>query len=228
VDWRECQDPHDASDVARPIERRGVLTRYGLQKTVQRLISAIRTDLDSFTEVEAFALMTSGYRQAQFESRNLKGFPTAVPPPNGWRFLEIEPTLGPGPGFDDLTRQLRIGSLTPGKVWLLWRPLSVVGVAIVLAALYGLYRAWQVYHGVTVATVGSLGVLLFVLGVTAVVPHAVRLIRWHSTFRDIGLRSLASAVAALGFKIHLALFDPIFLRLGRLSRLLAKRQGRTG
>jgi hypothetical protein len=75
--------------------------------------------------------------------------------------------------------------------------------------------------------VGSLGILLFFLAASMVVPHLVRLIRWKKTFRDVGLRSLVAAVGAVGFKLHLALFDPMFLRLGRLSRLLAKRQGRT-
>src|SRR5262249_45815703 len=91
VDWREGPGPHAASDVAGPPARRGVLTRFGLQKPVQRLLSAIRTDLAPFPEVEAFALMTSGSRQAAFESRNLPGFPEAPPPPDGWRFLQIEP-----------------------------------------------------------------------------------------------------------------------------------------
>ena len=226
VDWRECQDPHDASDVARPVEARGVLTRYGLQKSVQRLISAIRTDLDSFTEVEASALMTSGYRQAEFGCQTLKEFPVAVAPKDGWGFLRIEPALQPGPGYDDLTKQLRIGSLTPGKVWILWPPLTVLGIVIVLAALAGLFRTWQVYYDVKLLSVGSLGVLLFVLAASTVAPHLVRLIRWKTTFRDVGLRSLAAAVGAIGFKVHLALFDPIFLRLGKLPRLLARRQGR--
>ena len=228
VDWRECQDPHEASDLARPAEARGPLVPYGLQKSVQRLISAIRTDLDSFTEVEAFALMTSGYRQAELGTRSLTGFPAATPPADGWGFLRIEPALTPGPGFDDLTRQLRIGSFTPGKAWLLSPPLTVLGIAMLLVALAGLAGLWYRYRAVTLLTMGSLGVLLAGLAVTMLGPHVVRLIRWRSTFRDVGLRSLGAAVAAIGFKAHLALVDPIFLRRGRLSRLLAKREGRAG
>jgi predicted acylesterase/phospholipase RssA len=223
VDWRECQDPHDPSDAGRPLAARGVLTQYGLQKSVQRLISAIRTDLDSFTEVEAAALMTSGYRQAEFGCQTLKEFPASTPPKDGWGFLRIEPALQPGPGFDDLTKQLRIGSFTPGKVWMLWPPLGVAGVAIVLAVLVGLVVTWWSYYHVKLVTVGSLGTLLFFFAVSIIVPHLVRLIRWKKTFRDVGLRSLFAAVGAVGFKVHLALFDPIFLRLGKLSRLLAKR-----
>jgi predicted acylesterase/phospholipase RssA len=36
-------------------------TYYGINKKVQLLLSGLRTDLDSFTEAEAFALMYSGY-----------------------------------------------------------------------------------------------------------------------------------------------------------------------
>jgi predicted acylesterase/phospholipase RssA len=223
VDWRECQDPHDASDAARPAARRGVLTRYGIQKSVQRLLSGIRTDLDSFTEVEAWALMTSGYRQAQQGSERLEGFPEAVPPPDGWRFLDIEPVLHPGPGFDDLTKQLRIGGLTPGKVWMLSPALTVVGILLALAGVVGLgWLAWT-YRHVSLVTVRGLSIVLIALALMAVVPHLVRIVRYGRTFSDFGLRCLLAAVLAVGFKIHLRLFDPIFLRRGRAARLLALR-----
>ena len=68
--------------------------------------------------------------------------------------------------------------------------------------------------------------MVFFFAASMLAPHVLRLIRWQATFRDVGLRSLAAALGAIGFKVHLALFDPIFLRLGQLSRLLAKRQGR--
>ena len=223
VDWRECQDPHDASDAARPAARRGVLTRYGIQKSVQRLLSAIRTDLDSFTEVEAFALMTSGYRQAQQGSEQLEGFPEAVPTRDGWRFLDIEPLLHPGRGFDDLTRQLRIGGLTPGKVWMLSPLLTIVGILIALAGVAGLaWLAWT-YRSVSLVTVKGLSTVLIALAIMTVVPHLVRIVRYGRTFSDFGLRCLLAAVLAIGFKIHLRVFDPIFLRRGRAARLLALR-----
>src|SRR5262249_49222976 len=101
LDWRECQDPFEASDEARPAARRGILTSYGLRKDIQRLLSAIRTDLDSFTEVEAFALMTSGYRQTDAEMSKLPGAGAAPRTEEPWRFLRIMKLLEPGRGFDD-------------------------------------------------------------------------------------------------------------------------------
>jgi predicted acylesterase/phospholipase RssA len=134
LDWRGCQDPFEASDEARPAARRGTLTSYGLSKDIQRLLSAIRTDLDSFTEVEAFALMTSGYRQTEAEVSKLPGVTTATPTSERWQFLAVQELLLPGKGYDDLTKHLRIGRLTGGKVWLLDPVLRTIGAAILFAA----------------------------------------------------------------------------------------------
>src|SRR6185503_15343191 len=78
IDWIGCLDPFDASDDSRPASRRGPLTRYGIAKDVQELLSGVRTDLDSFSDVEAFALMTSGYRMTERSfkySKCISGFP---------------------------------------------------------------------------------------------------------------------------------------------------------
>jgi predicted acylesterase/phospholipase RssA len=224
VDWRECQDPHEASENARPAADRGVLTRYGMQKSVQRLLSAIRTDLDSFTDVEAFALMTSGYRQAQKEFEHLDGFPEAKQPSEGWRFLSIEPVLHPGRGFDEFTRQLRIGQHRLGKVWLMWPPLRIASLLVVLAMAAGVGRVAWMHRSVSVLTVQSLAVLLSVLAAWGIGPHVFRIIRYGHTYGEAGFRGLVAAVFAIGFKLYLAFFDPIFLRLGQASRLLAMRE----
>src|SRR5262249_53975352 len=226
VDWRECQDPHDASDEARPAARRGVLTRYGIQKSVQRLLAALRTDLDSFTEVEAFALMTSGYRQARQAAEHLRDVPEAVPSKDGWRFLEIEPMLNPGAGFDDLTKQLRVGGLTPGKVWMLSPALTALGVLVAAAGLAGLGWLAAKHWSTPLVTVRGLITFLGLLVATSLAPRVMRIIRYGHTFRDLGLRCIVAAVMAVGFKVHLAVFDPIFLRRGRAARLMALRPPR--
>jgi hypothetical protein len=224
VDWRECQDPHDASDEFRPVARRGVLAGFGIQKSVQRLLSGIRTDLDSFTDVEAFALMTSGYRQAVTECRQLDAFSDVQPPKEPWRFLQIEPVLEPGPGFDDLTLQLKTAAMIAGKVWRLSPPLTALAGVLALAALFGAYRLWAANLGVVVVTVRGLGIALALLAAILAVPHVVRLVRFGETFRDIGVRSALAALLAPAFKVHLLCFDPLFLRIGRVARLLKMRR----
>jgi len=40
-------------------------TSRDIDRRIQRALASVRTDLDSFTDREAFALMLSGYRMAQ-------------------------------------------------------------------------------------------------------------------------------------------------------------------
>jgi predicted acylesterase/phospholipase RssA len=218
LDWRECQDPFEASDEARPAARRGILTSYGLSKKIQRLLSAIRTDLDSFTEVEAFALMTSGYHQTDADMSKLPGVTTAAPTAEPWRFLGIQPLLSPGKGYDDLTNHLHVGRLIGGKVWLLDPVLKIIGAVILAAALVGLAWSWWSYRAVTLLTVGSLGLLAGVLVLRAIFPQIMQFALYKKTARDAGLRGLLGVALALGFKFHLRFLDRRFLKLGSLSR----------
>jgi predicted acylesterase/phospholipase RssA len=149
IDWSGCQDPYDASDEARPPARRGARTRFGISKEIQRLLSGIRTDLDSFSEVEAFALMTSGYRMTEFQFKQeqcVEGFsaPPASPP---WPFLQIESSMsGNGERYRYLVRLLRAGSSTTFKVWQIdpWLKYLLRGCLLLGVALFaGLsYLEW--------------------------------------------------------------------------------------
>jgi predicted acylesterase/phospholipase RssA len=217
VDWRECQDPFDASDEARPAARRGVLTQYGIQKPVQRLLSGIRTDLDSFTELEAYSLMVSGYRQAEWLYPGLRMAAPMTGTCPAWEFLKAEKLLSPGHCFEEVKRQLDIGAKTAFKVWLLSPVLRVARWALVPVVVFGIYWLWKINEAVTLLTVKGLGYFAVGAVATWLAPHLVSLIRFRETARSLGLRSLAAAVMALVLKLHLLVFDPIFLKYGRLK-----------
>ncbi|MDT7777967.1 MAG: hypothetical protein QOC99_479 [Acidobacteriota bacterium] len=147
VDWVGCDDPYEDIDDTHLAERRGLVTPYGMRKDVQQSLSAIRTDLDSFSDKEAYALMASGYRMAGHEfPACIKGFPSAPDDRPAWRFLSIEKQVDRARGFEDahsdLMRSLNVGSARTLKVWKLL-PLLPVGVLlgfiILVAALLWLY-----------------------------------------------------------------------------------------
>jgi hypothetical protein len=137
IDWINCLDPYEASDDARPTSRRGPLTRYGIAKDIQELLSGIRTDLDSFSEAEAYALMTSAYRMTeyQFKYENcVEGFdePDESEP---WKFLAIEKCMkGVGGGYEYLKSLLTAGSSLAFKVWQI-DPLLKYALRILLALI---------------------------------------------------------------------------------------------
>jgi predicted acylesterase/phospholipase RssA len=84
VDWLGCPDPSTP-------EPKDLLTTYGIRKDIQRSLAAIRTDLDSFSDAEADALMLSGYQMMTMELQScIKGFPVSTANPVNWRFRAIE------------------------------------------------------------------------------------------------------------------------------------------
>ena len=150
VDWIDCLDPYDPNEDGRPLWRRDRYTRYGIAKDVQQLLSALRTDLDSFSEAEAYALMTSGYRMTEFQfkqERCVEEFfePTQSEP---WKFLEIEEYMrDSGRGNKYLKKLLTAGSSGAFKVWqidpVLKNVARVVLLLIAVAIVAAVYFWWN-------------------------------------------------------------------------------------
>ncbi|HMJ62620.1 MAG TPA: patatin-like phospholipase family protein, partial [Bryobacteraceae bacterium] len=85
VDWLGSKDRSPQTNLA-------VLTPYGMRRDVQALLAGIRTDLDSFSDCEADALMLSGYLMARAGFANcILSFPVSSKPEAQWRFRSIEP-----------------------------------------------------------------------------------------------------------------------------------------
>ena len=73
-DWIDCNDPKQQSDTGD-----GEPTSYGINRGYQGLLANVRTDLDSFHDAEAFALMTSGCHMVR------KGFVKSIDSFEIWR-----------------------------------------------------------------------------------------------------------------------------------------------
>ena len=147
VDWIDCLDPYDPCEDVRPQWRRDRYTRYGIAKDVQQLLSAVRTDLDSFSEAEAYALMTSGYRMTEYQFKEGNCVEEFYQPERNedWKFLEIEEFMrGSGKGNQYLKNLLSAGNSLAFKVWKIDPVLKNIGRAVlfVIAALI----VWAVYN----------------------------------------------------------------------------------
>jgi predicted acylesterase/phospholipase RssA len=116
VDWAGCPPESQLA----PDDARQVLTRYGVSKEVQRRLAAIRTDLDSFSDLEAYALMASAYRMTRYEYANCPGLPRASAREEAWKFLDarLERAMkGPGAGQSYLNTLLDASGSLFGKIW---------------------------------------------------------------------------------------------------------------
>ncbi len=230
VDWIDCQDPVEASDEARPHYERGILTSYKILKEIQEEVAGIRTDLDSFSDQEAYALMTSGYRMAEHEfKQQFKNFPTfkAEEPDKAdepgkadepeWHFLRVAEAMQDLSKSKELKKLLKVGSQRAFKIWKLSRPLEILGWILGAIALVALLWACWKWSSVALITLGTIGTTIAVLILGAIFGKTVmRIVRFRETLTQIALGIGMALAGWLLARIHLHIFDQLFLRKGRL------------
>jgi MinD-like ATPase involved in chromosome partitioning or flagellar assembly/predicted acylesterase/phospholipase RssA len=234
VDWIGCLDPYDDLDSARTASRRGPLTRYGISKDIQQLLSSVRTDLDSFSDVESYALMTSGYRMTEYafaDGKCVEGFDTP-PEPVDWEFLTVEGGMkGVGRKYLYVRRLLSVSDMLAFKIWKLSMPLRAAALVMSTALLLvGVSAVWQFRDSVLVKaiTVGALTMLLVSMGLTALGTALVgKQIMRIRRLREVLIRAgVGILMAVFGFvlsRLHLAIFDKMYLRLGSIERYIRQR-----
>ncbi len=227
VAWVGCEEPEQVSArTGKP------LTAYGIRKDVQERVAGIRTDLDSFTEVEAYTLMTSGYRQAETYVSGMTGFPEPPPSKTEWPFLEIEDAMKTRQGVEArhqrMMKLLDVASSIPFKIWRLSRPLKVAAWALALLALAALVWAWWSHPSFVVfqMSIGDMGwaILAVIVGLVFGVV-AKKLFQYRQTIARVAVALGMGLFGWIAAQVHLRVFDPWFLRLGRLSALPKGQRG---
>ena len=213
--------------------RRADASGVGIAREVQELLAKVRTDLDSFTEVEAYSLMLEGYRISEAELREGPGMrdlvrDSSLSAPPRWTFLRIEPwAIRPTP---DYLRQLRAAQYRLFKVFSLSWPVTLVTFLVVgiPSLMLALAAAAQLVHEIQTGKAAAGEVfMLFVMTVLVGIAAALSFFGLK-TRRFTWLARLAARPPAPGSGtmfiwpfawLHLAVFDRLFLRQGQLSRL---------
>jgi predicted acylesterase/phospholipase RssA len=237
VDWIGSDEPYTVLYDVRPAAEVSVQTSYGISKKVQNCLAAIRTDLDSFSEAEAFALMTSGYlmTEQEFREGKIKGFPGPTEQEfkdrPDWEFLKIREVMEVSHPTDhenisraklELIKQLTAGALRGFKIWKLKLGLRYAALAlIVLLAFVAcslIYGLWSLF---------TFRVLVVILG-TIVVGLLIRKLMGRIVrLGDLALRVIIGiSVGSIGWfaaLIHLWTFDKWFKWNGRLGFILPVR-----
>lgn len=116
VDWVDCQEPTQI-----PAEQ--PKTPYGIYVKCQLALARIRTDLDSFSDIEANSLMTSGYQLAEHKwSKKLQEmFPTEIGASQiSWSFLDQGKEISNVPPSRRVLKWLGIGSRRFFRVFAYW------------------------------------------------------------------------------------------------------------
>ena len=236
LDWINCQDPRT------PEPPQDHKTSYGIDRDLQKKIAGIRTDLDAFTEVEAYAIMASGYRIAKRElellqtqhqkegyTDNWGGYDIDAPETD-WPFRRLEPIMtlkaDTNKQSQDLHFQLHVARKVFFKTYDLRLGYRIIVWSILALLVFGiltfLYQNWDTSLSDTLhlgsLTWGKLFVLFGLLLISALIP-VLHLLSPSNKATNI-FKFAVAAVGSLLAKFHLAVLDRWFLSRGKLERLL--------
>jgi hypothetical protein len=219
VDWIGCEDP---SQFGKEQQSTGLQdeTDYGILKEVQERLAAIRTDLDSFCDAEAYALMTSGYRMVEPEVKaQFSNFPISTEDPPKWEFLAVEESMKDPSQSGHLLKLLKVGSQRAFKIWKLSIPLKIAALVLgSLALILLLWACWK-WSSVALITLGTIGTTVALLIAGAIFGKTVmRLVRYRDTLTNIAIGVAMSLLGWVLARIHLHVFDKWFLRAGKIKK----------
>jgi predicted acylesterase/phospholipase RssA len=215
VDWIACNDPSQAKPSA-------TLTSYGIRRDVQRLLASVRTDLDSFADCEADALMLSGYRATDHDlPAAVTGFPLQPPMANPpWRFMAIAPIVEDPNPSEDLTNVKKLLEVAHSEAFKAFqllpfaKPLMIAGGAFAISCFLALLVAyWNHRFGWYAWSIVFVG-LAAAVGLSALEAFLVRVAR----YRNSPLQWLGSALVCLAggpfLWFHLKIVDRYYLHWG--------------
>ncbi len=182
-------------------------------------LSHIRTDLDSFTDQEAYTLMYYGYRVVSEQ----------LPSPAvgaDWRFLRIQDLLRDESQRQVLLRQLEVGSKQFFKVFLLGKRLPHVIVLAALMVPAGIVAFVLSLLPWWVSGLLALGLLSSVAySQNARINQYLDRVEWLRRARrrlakvmaPLGIPSLLGLIVAAASRVYLSIFDRLFLRYGQIG-----------
>jgi NTE family protein len=197
-------------------------------------LSNLRTDLDTFTDMEAFTLMYDGYclsdsRLVTRSSALNLGTPVEIPGAGRWRFLAIRKIISCSPL--KLLEQLHVGANRSFKVFRLAPILSLLcAAAIAVPFLIDLYL-WRrdIQIDLILTFIAKAAVFVIVAGAifwplkklenTKYIMRILDTLRGYRRGNVLGLVFPFAAVGAIGAVIacvHLFIFDPLFKKAGKV------------
>lgn len=222
IDWIGSTDPAENADSNRSPRD---LTSYGISKSVQKLLAEVRADFDCYTDVEAYALMTSGYRMTEREfADSIKGVPTNDDVRVDWEFLQIEPVMNAetGPAHQELLRLLRVGQdlwFKAIKVSPFLRVASaIVALALVVAVVLGIVWNPITYGTETLGALMKVVLVLIALFIVEVI-FSFALLKRNPIDHVLNVGKLIFDFPAALFRLLIT--DRVFLASGSFKRLLS-------
>lgn len=209
-DWIDSNDPIIASEL-KPV------TNYGINSEYQAAIANIRTDLDSFTNNEAHALMLSGYKMTQhYCPKNLSANNEDGIQPT-WSFQRLETELKKETSSGELLKQLKVGKKLAFKVWFLsYIPITLLLIILLftLAPLY-LWLPYSLKIEVLELMTGGFSLLVALALVSRFMGLKLfKRVPYIKSLRKLAIGSISLLIGTILGQIHIRIFDRLFLYIG--------------
>ena len=235
VDWKGCPDPYpSAIDEIAEANGGPTMLPYGIPAKIQRRLAAIRTDLDSFCDAEAHALMLSGYRMADHDLA--QSLPFMIPEEDvrvEWEFLAIEPVLREA-AESPATPMARILEAAPARAFRVWKLIPSLNIVTLLLTAGVMFALWRWAGSGVVDAVLRVEPMLYTAGLIVAVTIVLVVLRFvpvlATYWKALSNILIASAMLLGGFilaRFQLHLLDPLYLAYGSAHRLYVRPGGPT-
>jgi predicted acylesterase/phospholipase RssA len=219
VDWIDCPD---RSQRAAP----STMTPYGMRRDIQKRLAALRTDLDSFSDCEADALMLSAYLMTytEFEAC-IKDFPVCRGSSSNWGFQAIAPIAANETSTNQthlLRKALELGQSISLKPWKASKTLQAIAfvcaLAVLAAFVFICVYTWRqplsetalaIHTGRTLAIVTGV-----VVGLALLRTVLSKYLRYRNPYGQVVASVLICIVGWIMLRIHLQVIEPFYLRFG--------------
>jgi predicted acylesterase/phospholipase RssA len=125
LDWKDTPEKWDRALDEITVDQEERRKAYDIDEGIQRLLAELRTDLDAFSNAEAYSLMAAGYKMTAYElEQGLFDFPQPEPAPQPatpWPFTEALASIARPPAETGLDVELGAGKRRFLRGWHKWR-----------------------------------------------------------------------------------------------------------
>lgn len=217
VSWINCTDVNRSILYDKEVEDENALLKYGLMKKIQKGLSEVRTDLDSFNDLEAYALMYSGYQQMMHEgnSVNLKR--------ENWNFLKVAESCTLPAKEKQLVDQLKVSGYVPFKIVRMSKVLSYavlsIGGSLLIVLLVFLIFNWNNVSPLYQIDISYnfIGLTLIVFLVGFLSKFLAKIINIESVVKKKVALFLLITVGWIFSQVYIRIFNPWYNKLGRVK-----------
>ena len=215
ISWYGCNEPLHFLNAGLDLENESV-TPYQIDAKIQDLISKIRTDLDAFSEQEAYALMYSGYQMTKYEFRQGKEIMEA--PAENWHFFSVADEMLKPKADGKFASVLALGSSLFGKVLeisFLVKVLSYIfASSFILFFIVRFYMREQPSISEILISIGIISILL-ALFFSKKVKSVFSL---QKLIENILLFILGTLIIGPLVNFYMLFFNKIYLKYGKVAK----------